>query len=125
MYIMKARTYKKTVSYIISVSLGTGCYRHIRVSGKKTLDDLAFYILDAFDFEMDHLYSFFMDNCWWSDDDSYNSPYHEEPPYADRIKLAKLNLQKGQAFKFLFDMAMNDGFSARYYRSWTRKLPVH
>lgn len=100
---MKARTYKKTVSYIISVSLGTGCYRHIQVSGKKTLDDLAFYILDAFDFEMDHLYSFFMDNCWWSDDDSYNSPYHEEPPYADRIKLAKLNLQKGQAFKFLFD----------------------
>jgi hypothetical protein len=52
---------------------------------------------------MDHLYSFFMDNHWWSDDDSYNSPYDKEPPYADRIKLVKLNLQKGQAFKFLFD----------------------
>lgn len=100
---MKARTYKKKVSYIISVSLGTGCYRHIRVSGKDTLDDLAGYILDAFDFDFDHLYSFFMDNQWWSNADRYHSPYDEEPPYADQIKLAKLNLQKGQAFKFLFD----------------------
>lgn len=100
---MKARTYKKKVSYIISVSLGKGCYRHIRISGKNTLDNLAGCILDAFDFYFDHLYSFFMDNKWWSEIDEYCSPYAENPPYADKVKLAQLRLEKGQQFKFLFD----------------------
>ena len=100
---MKARIYAKKITYIISISLGAGCYRHLRVSGNDTLHDLADAILWAFGFEHDHLYSFFMDDKWWSDADAYSSPFGEEPPYADGIKLAKLRLEKGQKFKFLFD----------------------
>lgn len=97
------RKISKKLSYVISVSLGKGCYRHIRVSGNDTLDDLAGYILNAFDFDFDHLYSFFMDNQWWSDAEEYASPYAENPPYADKAKLSKFALQKGKQFKFLFD----------------------
>lgn len=100
---MKARITKKNISYVISTSLGTGCYRHIRISGKKTLHDLADTILQAFDFDHDHLYSFFMDNKWWSSENAYHSPYAEEFPFADEIKLSGLQLSKGQQFKFLFD----------------------
>lgn len=80
---MKLRIEKSKVSYAISVSLGTGCYRHIQISVKKTLDYFAGCIIDAFNF--DHLYSFFMDNKWWLQINAYNSPYSEEPPYANQI----------------------------------------
>lgn len=100
---LMAKTTKKHMSYVISVSLGTGCYRHIRLSSKKTLHDLADAILQAFDFDFDHLYSFFMDNKLWSMEDAYHSPYAEESPFADEMKLVRLHLVKGQQFKFLFD----------------------
>ena len=58
-------------SYVFSVSLGTGCYRHIRVDGRETLEMLSSYILQAFDFVEDHAHAFFMDNKAWSDMDCY------------------------------------------------------
>ena len=94
---------KKQISYIISVSIGKGCYRHLRVSGNATLADLADSILDAFDFCNDHLYSFFMDDRWWSDGDCYHSPYDSEEPCATSAALCRLGLTKGSSFKFLFD----------------------
>ena len=36
-------------SYVISVSLGTGCYRHIQISKSATLYKLHEAILDAFE----------------------------------------------------------------------------
>ncbi len=92
---MKARTYKKKVSYIISVSLGKGCYRHMRIFGKNTVDKLDGCILDAFDCYFAHLYSFFMDNKWWSEKDEYCSPYAENPPYDVKVKLAQPSIDKG------------------------------
>ena len=52
----------KEVSYVISVSLMTGCYRHIKVSSKDSLYQLSLAILNAFGFDNDHLDAFFMDN---------------------------------------------------------------
>ena len=46
-------------SYVVSVSLGTGCYRHIRIGDQETLDRLHELILDAFDFDDDHAHAFF------------------------------------------------------------------
>lgn len=45
-------------SYVVSVSLGTGCYRHIRIGEQETLDRLHEVILDAFDFDDDHAHAF-------------------------------------------------------------------
>ena len=40
-------------SYVISVSAGTGCYRHIQISDGATLCGLHTAIIDAFDFYCD------------------------------------------------------------------------
>lgn len=109
---MKSR-WVKSISYIISVSLGTGCYRHIRLSGEESLDCFARCILDSFDFCFDHLYSFFMDDKWWSQAEEYHSSYDEEPPYAENISMSELKLAKGQKFKFLFDYGDEWRFQCR------------
>lgn len=95
----------KTKSYVISVSLGTGCYRHIRISGKATLEELSDAILDAFDFANDHLHAFFMNNRAWDDMDCYYSPYAEEDGFrtTDACKLQFLNLEIGKKFLYIFD----------------------
>ncbi|MCI5844514.1 MAG: plasmid pRiA4b ORF-3 family protein [Oscillospiraceae bacterium] len=120
---MKAIIEKKNISYVISASLGTGCYRHIQISGRKTLDFFAGCILDAFHFDFDHLYSFFMDNKWWSRSDAYHSPYSEKPPYADQIKLSQLGLSKGQGFKFLFDYGDEWRFQCKVLRVLDEDTP--
>lgn len=99
---MKVRLYNK--SYVISVSLGTGCYRHIRISGKATLEGLSDAILDAFDFDNDHLHAFFMNNRAWDDEDCYYSPYAEDEfRTTDSCKLQFINLEVGKKFLYIFD----------------------
>ncbi len=97
---------KKTAneSYVISVSLGRGCYRHIRISGKCTLWDLHSAILDAFAFDDDHAHAFFMDNVKWSDQDSYyTEAIEEEGPTTEKTRIGSVGLCKGMAFKYMFD----------------------
>ena len=66
----KARRTRET-SLVISVSLGSGCYRHIQISNKETLEAFSDEILDAFDFFNDHGHAFFMDNRAYRDMDCY------------------------------------------------------
>jgi len=55
-------------SLVLSVSAGTGCYRHIQISEGATLQKLSSAILAAFEFFDDHLHSFFMNNRAWDQD---------------------------------------------------------
>ena len=100
---MKARINTPKKSYVISASLGKGCYRHIKISAAATLYDLAEAILDSFDFANDHLHAFFLDNESWSDGDSY----YLEPDHGQRdstkYTLEKAGFQKDLKFVFLFD----------------------
>lgn len=101
----KTRT-KETASesYVISVSLGRGCYRHIRVSGKCTLWDLHCAILEAFEFDDDHAHAFFMDNVKWSDRDSYyTKDAAEGERTTEKSRIGNVGLYKGKAFKYVFD----------------------
>ena len=66
---------KRKCSYVFSVSVGTGCYRHIRVDGHDTLEMLSSYILQAFEFDEDHAHAFFMDNKAWSGMDCYYADF--------------------------------------------------
>ena len=94
----------KEKSYVISVSIGTGCYRHIRVPGDDTLFDLHSEILDAFGFVDDHAHAFFMDNKIWSQTDAYYSDMIEdENRYTCDYSLSNLALQAGKKFKYVFD----------------------
>lgn len=58
---------------MISVSAGTGCYRHIQISAKATLYQLHEVIIRAFEFEDDHEHAFFMDNRFWSQEHAFYS----------------------------------------------------
>lgn len=106
-WINQAANYKanhEINSYVISVSCGTGCYRHIQISENSTLFALHTAILDAFEFEDDHAHAFFMDNKIWSNVDAY---FLEGLDDTDRntcdYKLYQINLSIGQKFKYVFD----------------------
>ena len=107
-----------SASYVISVSMGTGCYRHLRVDGSATLCDLSEVILDAFDFFDDHLHAFFMNNHAWSEGpDVYYSPYAEdEDQFSDEVTLDELSLTPGKRFLFIFDFGDDWRFSCRVLR---------
>lgn len=91
-------------SYVISVSAGTGCYRHIRISASDTLYKLHKAIICAFDFEDDHAHAFFMDNHIWSKKDAFFSDRAEKTDRLTRnYTLKKLGLSVGDKFKYLFD----------------------
>lgn len=91
-------------TYVVSVSCGTACYRHIRISAGMTLFDLHEAIIDAFEFIDDHAHAFFMNNRIWDDDDSYYSDMiEEEERFTTDYKLHELELEVGSKFKYVFD----------------------
>ena len=104
-------------SYVISVSAGTGCYRHIQISKGATLCRLHEAILEAFEFMDDHAHAFFMDNKTWSQYDAY---YSMKMDGSERLtksrKLEKLNLKKGSQFKYVFDFGDEWRFQCKVLR---------
>lgn len=104
-------------SYVISVSIATGCYRHIQISASATLFRLHQVILKAFEFDDDHMHAFFMDNKRWSDWDCFVSSKSEP---ADRLtkrySLQKAGLTKGKKFLYLFDFGDEWVFQCKVLR---------
>lgn len=116
------------LSYVISVSLGTGCYRHIQIDGNKTLDELSRAILKAFHFDNDHLHAFFMDNkawsqnpeaCYWLDPD--DEMMDVVNPSTEEVTLRQLALPVGHKFLYLFDFGDEWRFSCRVLKTLEEK----
>lgn len=104
-------------SYVISVSAGTGCYRHIQISKSATLYKLHKVIINAFDFEDDHAHAFFMDNHYWSGHAAFFSmKMHGDERLTKSYKLEKLNLTKGDQFKYVFDFGDEWRFQCKVLR---------
>lgn len=116
----KGKKGKKTTvpekSLVISVSLDTGCYRHIRISDQALLEDLSLAILRAFNFDNDHLHGFFMDNQAYSPWDAYYSHGSEEGPATDQVTLAEAGMTAGKKFKYVFDFGDDWTFQCRVLR---------
>ncbi|HMA82885.1 MAG TPA: plasmid pRiA4b ORF-3 family protein [Candidatus Thermoplasmatota archaeon] len=93
-------------TYVFKISLGGDLWRRIKLSSDHTLHDLHRSIQRAFDFDSDHLYSFFMDNKAWSKN-SFVSPSERcgggVGPFADEGYIGKLGLNEGQSILYLFD----------------------
>ncbi len=113
------------ISYVISVSLGAGCYRHIRISGHETLEALSDAILRAFHFDNDHLHAFFMDNrlygrvgCYYSE-----AMEDEEGPTTAETTLLDAGLVVGMKFKYLFDFGDEWVFQCRVLRQTDEPAP--
>ncbi|HIX93374.1 MAG TPA: plasmid pRiA4b ORF-3 family protein [Firmicutes bacterium] len=87
---------------VYPAGMGREVYRNIEICGDETLDRLCQIILEAFDFDDEHLYEFCMDNCMYSEN-SYQSDPEEEDDAATDIALDKLKLNKGQKFWLHYD----------------------
>ncbi|QAA33562.1 IS1096 element passenger TnpR family protein [Clostridium manihotivorum] len=88
--------------YTFKVYIAKNIWVKMQLDGKHTLDDLHDCIQDAFDFDNDHMYSFFMDGRPWSHD-KFTCPQEDEGPHADEVKIEELSLTDKQTFVYLFD----------------------
>lgn len=100
--------------YLISVSLDTGCYRHIEMPADASLDRLSDTILWAFSFDNDHLHAFYIrdKNGREITYDMMDSQYNSNPTTSE-ISLREAGLSKGKKFKYLFDFGENWLFQCR------------
>lgn len=108
-------------SLVLSVSVGTGCYRHIQISEGVTLERLSSAILAAFDFYNDHLHSFFMSNRAWDQTSEFASSCDglaeaDVRPSTSEVKLSRFHLVKGNKFLYIFDYGDDWRFSIKVLR---------
>jgi hypothetical protein len=89
-------------SYIFQVSLEKNVWRKIKLSHKHSLHYLHLAIQEAFDFDNDHLYAFFMDGKRYSRN-AFHTPDGDEGPFADEAIIGELGLYKGQKILYFFD----------------------
>lgn len=102
-------------TFVISVSAGTGCYRHIRISGDETLEGLHSVILDAFEFDDDHAHAFFLNNRFWSDGGYYSRYIEDAEKFTCDYTLAQV-LNDKQKFAYIFDFGDEWRFQCRVLR---------
>ena len=90
-------TFKVNLTYDPKIS------RRIQLDAKHSLYDLHLMIQEAFDFENDHLYCFYMDGKRYSKI-RFNDPRGEEPPYVDECILGESeHLSPHKKILYLFD----------------------
>ncbi len=97
--------------YIFKVSLGK-VWRRIVIPGKMTLEALSEAILDAFDFDNDHLHLFRYRNRFGIFEE-VKHPYTEELPSTAEVKVGELPLKPGAILEYLFDFGDNWLFEVR------------
>ena len=98
-------------TYTFKVSLGRA-WRRIVIPGDFVLDTLSAVILNAFDFDHDHLYSFIYKNSVGRTVE-VNHPYIDEEPYADKVMIQQVPLRVGASMTFLFDFGDNWEFNVQ------------
>lgn len=82
-----------------------GVDRDVVVRSSQTLAALHRVLQEAFGWDDDHLYSFWLDGEFWGDPESeYTSARAIEPGQRSaRVRLATLGLQRGATIAYIFD----------------------
>ncbi|MFO7918412.1 MAG: hypothetical protein R6V13_10055 [Anaerolineae bacterium] len=95
-------------TYVFHVSIpGTGrVWRKIEIGADRTLQDLHFAIQDAYDWDADHLYSFFMSGRAWDKNSEYCLP-HGSSPWGFEVEESEE--EEVEASELLEDMFGEDG----------------
>lgn len=87
-------------------------WRVIEIKGDRTLYGLHSIIQEAFDWDDDHMFSFFLNNKIWDRDSEYKgnplgecepSSFDDKSKLADEAEIRDLGIRKGKKFKYLFD----------------------
>jgi hypothetical protein len=97
--------------HVFKVSLGRA-WRRIAIPGRMTLEALSEAILDAFDFDNDHLHLFRHRNRFGIFEE-VKHPYTEESPSTAEVKIGELPLRPGSPLEYLFDFGDNWLFEVR------------
>lgn len=87
--------------FIFKVSLGN-IWRRIAIPAELTLDVLSSSILNAYQFDHDHLDRFTYTNRFGVSKQIHH-PYMEEPPRTDEVKVGDLPIAPGTTIEYLFD----------------------
>ncbi len=69
----------KTYTFHVSLPGAGRVWRKIEMSADQTLEDLHFAIQDAYEWDADHLYSFFMSGKAWDESSEYCLPEGADP----------------------------------------------
>lgn len=97
--------------YIFKVSLGK-VWRRIAIPGEMTLEALSGAILNAFDFDNNHLHIFrYRDRFGLFEEVKH--PYTEESPSTAEVRIGELPLRPGAMLEYLFDFGDNWLFEVR------------
>lgn len=100
---------KREGVFVFKVSLGK-IWRRIAIPSSLSLDDLSYAILDAVDFDNDHLYQFTYRNQLGRKVE-VGHPYMEDILSSDEVCVGDLPLQVGEAMEYLFDFGDNWEFN--------------
>jgi hypothetical protein len=93
--------------YRVKVSLqwDPHIWRIVEILDNQSLEDLHYAIQDAFGWDDDHLYAFFLSGRAWDRLTEVPRPFEEqmESPTADEVTLADAELRPGQKLLYIFD----------------------
>ena len=88
--------------HIFKVSLAKNIWRKLRIPGTATLAALSELILEAFDFNNDHLHRFtYIDR--YGALQCINHYHCEAHPYSDEVDVGDMDILTGDSIEFLFD----------------------
>lgn len=102
--------------YTFKVSLHSGLWRKISLSHYHYLRDLHLAIQEAFDFDNDHLYAFYVGGDQRTGKPIYCPEVEEVGKTTDEINIADLRLFKGQKIFYLFDFGDEWWFDIKLLR---------
>ena len=88
--------------FLVTLEWEPEVWRRIEVRGDQTLHDLHEAIQEAFDWDDDHLYAFFLSGKAWDEDTAYESPMSDGRSAA-RYRLEHLPLRRGKKLLYIFD----------------------
>jgi hypothetical protein len=88
-------------THVFKVSLGR-IWRRIATPARQTLDGLASAILNAVEFDHDHLYEFTY-RTRFGVSERVNHPYMDEGPWTSEVLVGEVPLRIGQTMTFVFD----------------------
>jgi hypothetical protein len=132
----------KTYIFKVKLKYDKRIWRKIEILGSQTLNYLHMAIQEAYGFDADHLYSYFMSGkAWDSSDFEYYHPlaapqtpidkrmrtmmakirgtYPEKRLAATKVRIESLNLEPKQKFLYLFDYGDEWGFEVEFLKEGT------
>jgi hypothetical protein len=102
----------KNGTHVFKVSLSGKCWRRIEMSAGMNLHHLSTAILDAFEFDYDHLYAFTYRNRFGALTQACH-PNMDDSPHADEVRIGDLPLQTGSAMTYNYDFGDDWRFSVK------------